>query len=149
MKGTQGSHITPRNTPLKKSPHLLEGNPGKKSSHIKAGMTKWWAKPQSTVWVRMSARPYDLWSMISISRLTFSTTVLRAHGADSTARVGGKELHAKEGQWVQRTGGQVGPGHTELWEAALGKASQFLPRVRGQESKVLVLATSSVTLNCS
>lgn len=43
----------------------------------------------------MNLRPHD--HLTSISRLTFSTTVLTAHGADSTASVGRKELYAKEG----------------------------------------------------
>lgn len=137
-------HITHRNIQLKKS-HLLEGNLEKREAPLsKQGWKKQWASHGLLVGKDECKPPHD--HLTSTSRLTFLTTVLPAHGADSTARVGRKELYAKEGQWAQRTGGQAASGQAELWEAALG-GSLLESEVR--RSGFWSSLISSMTLNCS
>lgn len=137
------SYYSQKHTTQEKPP--TGGKPRKKrGSPIKAGMKKAVSKPWAASGEGWVQAPHD--HLTSISRLTFLTTVLPAHGADSTARVGRKELYAKEGQWAQRTGGQAAPGQAELWEAALG-GSLLESEVR--RSGFWSSLISSVTLNCS
>lgn len=92
-------HITHRNTQLKKSFHLLEKNLDPGGERGGAPISKQgWKSSEQIMACYVGKNDYKTpWPLDQYKQTDLFNNCSTAHGADSTASVGRKELYAKEG----------------------------------------------------